>query len=138
MTFGYKVITGGSHAPEPSYARPQPGPSRGRRPPASPSPVPGLQAQDLGPSPLVAPAGRRRPDHLAVRRLRPAPRRPLRRDGAPGPAGDPARLRRAAAPAQRRPGRAPAQGAAQAPSATGHRPDVDPLPRPTVPGPRGD
>ena len=56
--------------------------------------VPGLQAQDLGPGPLVAVARRRRPDHLAVRRL-PAPaRRPLRRDGPQGPAGHPARLRR--------------------------------------------
>ena len=55
-----------------------------RRAPAGPPPVQGLQAQDLGPGPLVAPAGRRRPDHLAVRRL-PAPRRrPLRRDGPQG------------------------------------------------------
>ena len=109
-----------------------------RRAPASPPPVQGLQAQDLGPRPLVAAAGRRRPDHLAVRRLPAAPRRPLRRDGTQGAAGHPARLRRAATAAQRRPGRAPAQGAPQAPPAAGHRPDLDPLPRPALPRPRRD
>ena len=136
MTFGNRVITGGSHAPTPSYPRPQPGPPPRRRAPASPPEVQGLQAQDLGPGPLVAAAGRRRPDHLAVRRLPAPPRRPLRRDGTQGPAGHPARLRRAATAAQRRPGRAPAQGAPQAPPAAGHRPDLDPLPRPALPRPR--
>src|SRR4051812_13048144 len=126
MGFGYATQAGGSHAPAPSYPRPQPGPPTRRAAPARPSPVPGLQAQDLGPGPLVAVAGRRRPDHLAVRRLRAAPRRPLRRDGAQGPAGDPARLRHVATAAQRGPGRAPARGAAPAPPAAGHRPDLDP------------
>ena len=77
MTFGYKVITGGSHAPEESYPRPSVGPSPRRRPSASPPPVQGLQAEDSRRRPLVAAAGRRRPHHLAVRRLRAAPRRPL-------------------------------------------------------------
>src|SRR4051794_31045783 len=76
MTFGNKVITGGSHAPEPSYARPRPGPSRGRRSPASPSPVPGLQAQDLGRvlwSLLLAAAARITSLSDACGRLRDAP-----------------------------------------------------------------
>src|SRR5512143_97088 len=91
MGFGHGTHTGGSHAPTPSDPRPPEGLPPRRRTPAGPPPVPGLQAQDLGPGPLVAPVGRRRPDHFAVRRL-PAPlRRPLRRDGAPGPAGHPAR-----------------------------------------------
>ena len=53
MTFGNKVITGGSHAPEESYARPQPGPSRRRRPPASPPPVPGLQYKRKTSAPVL-------------------------------------------------------------------------------------
>src|SRR5512142_3181348 len=115
MAFGGTAITGGSHAPTPSYPRPQAGLPPGRTAPASPSPIQGLQTQDLGSDPLGTVAGRRRPDHLAVRRLRTARRRPLRRDGAQGAAGHPARLRRLATTAQRRAGRAPAQGTAQAP-----------------------
>src|SRR5882757_426046 len=138
MTFGNKVITGGSHAPEESYARPPAGPSRRRTAPASPPPIQGLQAEDLGPRPVVAVAGRRRPEHLAVRRLRAAPRRPLQRDGAQGAAGDPPRLRHPATAAQRRAGRAPAQVAPHAPPAAGHRPDADPLPRQTLPRSRRD
>src|SRR5215211_7614126 len=132
MTLDHRVITGGSHAPTPSYPQPQPSPPPRRRAPAGASAVQGLQAQDLGPGPLVAPAGRRGPDHLAVRRLPTPRRRPLRRDGPQGAAGDPARLRRPATPGQRRPGRAPAQGPAQAPPAAGHRPDLDPLPWATL------
>src|SRR5512142_2281036 len=92
MTLGHRVITGGSHAPTPSYPQPQPSPPPRRRAPASPSEVQGLQAQDLGSGPLVAVAGRRGPDHLVVRRLPTPPRRPLRRDGAQGPLGHTARL----------------------------------------------
>src|SRR3954468_5551670 len=117
MTLDNRVITGGSHAPTPSYPQPQPSPPPRRRAPAGASAVQGLQAQDLGPDPLVAPAGRRGPDHLAVRRLRASRRRPLRRDGPQGPPGDPARLLYPATTAQRRPSRAPAQDAAQAPPA---------------------
>ena len=62
---------------------------------------------------MVAAAGRRRPHHLALRRLPAASRRPLRRDGAQGAAGDAPRLRRTATATQRRAGRAPAQGAPQ-------------------------
>src|SRR5450631_2842656 len=133
MTFGNRVITGGSHAPTESYPRQLPGPSRRRRTPANPPPVQGLQAQDLGPSPLVAAAGRRCTDYLTVRRLPATPRRPLRRDSPQGAAGHTARLRRAPATAQRGAGRAPTQGAPQATPAVGHRPDVDPLPRRAVP-----
>src|SRR5512135_2178100 len=138
MAFGDTAITGGSHAPTPSYPRPQAGLPPRRAASASPPPVQGLQAQDLGPDPLVAVAGRRGPDHLVVRRLPTPPRRPLRRDGAPGPLGHTARLRRPATTAQRRAGRAPAQGAVPAPPEAGHRPDLDPLPRPAVPRPQRD
>src|SRR5437588_897141 len=93
MTFGHRVITGGSHAPTPSYPQPQPGPPPRRRTPPSPPPTQGLPAQDLGPGPLVAVAGRRRPDHLAVRRLPASGPRPFRRDGTQGAAGHTARLR---------------------------------------------
>src|SRR5512135_1142847 len=138
MTLGHRVITGGSPAPAPSYPQPQPGPPSRHRAPAGPSEVQGLQEEDLGPVPLVALAGRRGPDPLAVRRLS-APRRgPLRRDRTQGADGYPAQLRHTATAVQRRAGRAPAQGAAQAPPAAGHRPDADPLPRQTVAGPRGD
>src|SRR3954467_12445185 len=136
MTFGHRVITGGSHAPTESYPRQPPGPSRRRRVPASPPEVQGLQAQDLRPGPLVTPAGRRRADHFAVRRLRAAPRRPLRRDGTQGAPGHTPRLRRPPTATQRGAGRAPAQGAPQAAPTPGHRPDLDPLPRPTLPRPR--
>src|SRR3954462_2900722 len=131
-----RVTTGGSHAPTPSYPRSQAGLSPRRRAPARAPQVSGLQAQDLGPGPLGALAGRRRADHLAVRRL-PAPRRrPLRRDRTQGALGHTARLRRAATAAQRRPGRALAQGPAHAPPALGHRLDLDPLPRARLPRPR--
>src|SRR3954470_14575288 len=112
MTFDNKVITGGSHAPEQSYARPSAGPPRRRTAPANPPPVPRLQAEDLSRRPLVAVAGRRRPHHLAVRRLRAARRCPLRRDGPQGAAGDAPRLRRTATAAQRGTGRELARGAA--------------------------
>src|SRR3954464_15096789 len=76
MTFGDRVITGGNHAPTPSYPRPLAGPSPRHRAPAGPSEVQGLQAQDLGPGPLGDVARRRSTDHLAVRRLPASPRRP--------------------------------------------------------------
>src|SRR3954454_15497796 len=135
MTFGHRVITGGSHAPTPSYPQPRPGPPPRRRAPPGRPEVQGLQEEDLGPGPLVAVARRRRTDHLAVRRLRATRRRPLRRDRAQGAPGHAARLRRAAAPAQCRAGRAPARGPAHAAPAAGHRPDPAPLPRPTAPRP---
>src|SRR5687768_8479373 len=76
MTFGKRVITGGSHAPEASYARLPAGPSRSRPTPASPPGVPGLQAQDLGPvlwSLLLAAAARITSLSDACQRLRDAP-----------------------------------------------------------------
>src|SRR5947209_14230398 len=124
MTLGNRVITGGSHAPTPSYPRPQEGtPPRRRAPPGAPE-VPGLQAPNFSPCPLVTLAGRSRPDYLALRRLPAPPRRPLRRDGTQGALGHPARLRRPATTTQRRSGRAPAQGPAQTAPAVGHRPDL--------------
>src|SRR3954447_2908051 len=66
MTLGHRVITGGSHAPTPSYPRPQPSLPPRRTASARPPAVQGLQEEDLGPGPLVAVAGRRRPDHLAL------------------------------------------------------------------------
>ena len=136
MTLEDRVITGESHAPTPSYPRPPPGPPPRRRAPASPSEVQGLQTPDLGPGPLGALAGRRGPDHLVVRRRPTPPRRPLRRDGTPGARGHPARRRHTATTAQRRLGRTLAQGAPQTPSEAGHRLDLDPLPRPSLPQPR--
>src|ERR1051325_7053424 len=100
MTFANRVVTGGNPAPTPSYPRPQPGPSPRRRAPARTPPVQGLQAQDLGPGPLVVVARRRRPGHLVVQRLPTPRRRPRRRDGTQGPAGHLARLRRPATTAQ--------------------------------------
>jgi len=137
MVLVHETNPGGSYAPTSSYPRPPEGPSSRRRIPPGPPEVPGLQAQDHRPDPLVALAGRRRADHLAVRHL-PSPRsRPLRRDGPQGPPGDPARLRRPATAAQRGAGRAPARDLAPPPPAPGHRPDADPVPRPAVPRPPG-
>src|SRR3954454_16959400 len=93
MSFGDNVITGGNHAPTPSYSRPQPRPSPRHRAPAITSQVQRLQAQDLGPGPLVALA-RRRPGPLLAPSLPSSRPRPLRRDGTPGAAGHFARLRR--------------------------------------------
>src|SRR5205823_13013232 len=104
MTLGHQVITGGSHAPTPSYPQPQSSSPPRRRPPADPSEVQGLQTQGHGPSPLVALARRRRPDHLAVRHLPPPRRGPLRRDGTQGALGPLTRLRPPAPPTQRRAG----------------------------------
>src|ERR1700736_6522213 len=102
MTLGNRVITGGSHAPTPSYPRPQACLSAPRRAPARTPEVQGLQEKDLSPGSLVAVVGRRRPDHLAVRHL-PAPRRrPFRRDGTQGADGHAARVRRVATATQRR------------------------------------
>src|SRR5512135_3822607 len=67
MGFGHGTHTGGSHAPTPSDPRPPEGPPPRRRTPAGPPPVQDLQAQDLGPGPLVAPVGRRRPDHYIMK-----------------------------------------------------------------------
>src|SRR5215471_13048960 len=138
MALVHGANTGGSYAPTPSYPQPPEGPSPRRRTSSGPPAIQGLQAQDLGPGPLVAAACRRRADHLAVRRLPTFGQRPLRRDGTQGPLGHPARLRHPATATQRGAGRAPAQDVAQAPPAPGHRPDADPVPRPTVPRPRGD
>src|SRR5512135_1817837 len=138
MGLGNTTHSGGSRAPTPSDPQPQPRPSPRRRAPADTPPVQGLHAQGLSPGALVAAARRRGPDHLALRRLRAAPRRPLRRDGPQGAARHAARLRRLTTAAQRRAGRALAQGPPQAPPTAGHRPDLDPLPRPTVPRPRRD
>src|SRR4051794_5105175 len=129
MVLVHGTNTGGSYAPTPSYPRPPEGPSPCRRTPAGPPELQGLQAQDLRSGPLVALAGRRRADHLVIRRLPTPGPRPLRRDG---PHGHPARLRHLTTAAQRRLGRPPAQDPAQAPPAPGHRPDADPLSRPAV------
>src|SRR5262249_26021139 len=105
MTYEGPVITGGSHAPTAFYAyRPAGLPLRRRGPsgpPSTPGPraqVPRRPADDL----VVL---RRRAPHLALGCLPVLGRRPLRRGGPLGLDRHPARLRRAAAPAQRRLGR---------------------------------
>ena len=128
----------GVPAPTPSSPRSRPPSSPRRRASATIPPVPGRHDDDRGPRPLVAVAGRRRPDHRTRRRRPTPPRRPLRRDAAPAARGHAARLRHPATPAQRRLGRAPAQSPAPAPPAAGPRPDRDPRPRPAVPRPPGD
>ena len=65
-------------------------------------------------------------------------RRPLRRGGPLGPDRHPARLRRVAAPAQRRLGRRPAPALAPPAAAPGRRPGPDPLPWPAAARPRRD
>src|SRR4026209_2586171 len=100
MTLDQRVTIGGSHAPTPSYPRPPEGLPPRRRALANPLAVPRLQEEHLGPGPPGVAAGRRGRLHLVVGHLPAPPRRPVRRDGAQGPVGHPARLRRVAAPAQ--------------------------------------
>src|SRR6516162_6703764 len=101
-------LQGGSHAPEEFYPHRPPGPPLCRRDPSGPPPVAGPRTE-VPRRPAADPAVlRRRPPHLAVGRLQVPARCPLRRGGPTGPDRHLARLRRVAAPAQRRPGRRPA------------------------------
>src|SRR5579871_1717181 len=128
MTYRVLVITGGSHAPEEFYPHRPPGPPLRRRDPSGPSPTPGPWTE-VPRRPAADPAVlRRRPHHLALGRLQVPARCPLRRGGPPGPDRHLARLRRVAAPAQRRPGRRPAPAPASPAAAPGRRPGPGPLP----------
>src|SRR5579871_2521476 len=138
MTYRVLVITGGSHAPEEFYPHRPPGPPLRRRDPSGPSPTPGPWTE-VPRRPAADPAVlRRRPHHLALGRLQVPARCPLRRGGPPGPDRHLARLRRVAAPAQRRPGRRPAPAPASPAAAPGRRPGPGPLPWPTAARPRRD
>jgi hypothetical protein len=138
MTYEETVITGGSHAPTEFYPHRPAGPPPRRRDPSGPSEPPRPRAQ-VPRRPVADPVVLcRRAPHLALGCLQVPARRPLRRGGPLGTDRHPPRLRRVAAPAQRRPGRqlapAPAPGAA----APGRRPGLDPLSWPTAGRPRGD
>src|SRR3954465_4684718 len=110
MTYGAPVITGGSHAPTEFYPHRPAGPAlRRHRPPGPPetrrprAQVPRRPADD----PLAL---RRCPSHFALRCLQVPPPLPPRRGGPPCLDRHLARLRRVAAPAQRRLGRPLAPG----------------------------
>src|SRR5262249_39444748 len=127
MTYGKSVITGGSHAPTEFYPHRPAGPPLRRRARSGPSPTPGPRAQGPGrpaADPLVL---RRRAAPFTLRCLQIPARGPLRRGGPIGLDRHLARLRRVAAPAQRRTGRELAPGPAPAPAAPGRRPGLDPL-----------
>ncbi len=80
----------------------------------------------------------RRAPHLALGCLQVLARCPVPRGGPVGPDRHPARLRRVAPPAQRRPGRELAPPLAPPAAAPGRRPGPDPLPWPAAGRPRRD
>src|SRR5579885_1116244 len=127
MTYGVPVITGGSHAPEEFYPHRPAGPPLRRRDPSRPPPVAGPRTEVPRRATADPAVLRRRPHHLAVGRLQVPARRALRRGGPLGPDRHPARLRRVAAPAQRRLGRRPAPAPASPAAAPGRRPGPAPL-----------
>src|SRR5262245_12505304 len=138
MTYGAPVITGGSHAPEEFYPHRPAGPPLRRRDPSGPPPAPGSRTRvprRAAAHPVVL---CRRPHHLALGCLQVLARRTVRRGGPAGPDRHPVRLRRAAAPAQRRPGRRPAPARAPSAAAPGRRSGLDPLSWPTAARPRRD
>src|SRR4051812_26051515 len=136
MTYGVRVITGGSHAPEEFYPHRPAGPPLRHRDPAGPSEAPGPRPQVPRRAAAHLVVLCRRTPHLALGCLPILARRPVRRGGPLGPDRHPARLRRAATPAQRRPGRRSAPALAPPGAAPGRRPDPDPLPWPAAARPR--
>src|SRR3954471_22978578 len=131
MTYGVRVITGGSHAPEGFYSHRPAGPPPRRHDPSGSPQAPGPRPQvprRAAADPVVL---CRRAPHLALRRLQVLARRTVRRGGPAGPDRHPARFRRVAKPAQRRVGRRPAPALAPPTAAPGRRPGPDPLSRPT-------
>src|SRR5215470_3224909 len=138
MTYEGPVITGGSHAPTAFYSYRPAGPPLRRSDPSGPLGTSRPRTQVPGRPTADPVALRRRADHLALRRLPVPARRPLRRGGPLGLDRHLARLRRVAAPAQRRTGWELAPGRAPAAATPGRRPGLDPLSRPTAARPRGD
>src|SRR6516162_11607368 len=105
MTYEEPVITGGSHAPTEFYPHRPAGPPLRRHDPPGPSETPRPWTQVPG-RPAADPVVLRRGAHHLTLGCLPVPaRRPLRRSGPVGFDRHLARLRRVAAPAQRRPGR---------------------------------
>jgi len=130
MTLGHRH-TGGSHAPTPSYPRPEPRSTPRRRAPAQ------TQFQDysegLGPGPLVAvaAAAARITSSSDACSASTGPLRETARKALMATLPDYPLARQLTA-------RWPAlPKALRRPPAAGHRPDADPLPRPTVRDPRG-
>src|SRR5262249_21838358 len=137
MTYEETVITGGSHAPTEFYPQRPAGPPLRRRDPSAPPPAPRPRPQvprGAAADPVVL---CRRAAHLALRCLPVLARRPLRRGGPAGPDRHVARLRRVAAPAQRRTGRELAPAPAPSAATLGRRPGLDPLSWPAPARPRG-
>src|SRR6516164_439095 len=122
MTYGVRVITGGSHAPEEFYPHRPAGPPLRHRDPSGPSEAPGPRPQVPRRAAAHLVVLRRRPHHLAVGCLPVLARCPLRRGGPAGPDRHLARLRRVAPPPQRRVGRRPAPPLAPPAAAPGRRP----------------
>src|SRR5262249_7941898 len=100
MTYGVRVITGGSHAPEGFYPHRPAGPPLRRRDPSGPSEAPGPRPQVPRRAAADSVVLGRRPPDLALGCLQVLARCPIRRGGPAGPDRYPPRLRRVAAPAQ--------------------------------------
>src|SRR5947209_19433139 len=130
VTYVVRVITGGSHASEEFYPHRLPGPPLRRRDPSGSPQAPGPRPQVPRRAAAHLVVLRRRTPHLALGCLQVLARRTVRRSGPAGPDRHPARLRRTAAPAQRRPGRRPAPALAPPAAAPGRRPGPPPLSRP--------
>src|SRR5262245_9232210 len=138
MTYEEPVIPGGSHAPTEFYPHRPAGPPLRRLDPSGPSPTPGPRTQVSGrpvADPLVL---RRGAHHLALGCLPVLARRALRRSRPVGLDRHLARLRRLAAPAQRRLGRELAPARAPSAPAVGRRLGLDPLSWPAAARPRRD
>src|SRR5271166_1451388 len=126
MTYG-AVITGGSHAPREFYPHRPAGPPLRCFDPSGPSETPGPRTQVPGRPPAHPVVLCRRPHYLALGCLPVPARCPVRRGGPVGLDRHPARLRRVAAPAQRRPGRELAPALAPSAATPGRRSGTDPL-----------
>src|SRR6516165_1887725 len=138
MTYEGPVITGGSHAPTEFYPHRPAGPPLRRCDPSGPSESPGPRTQVPG-RPAADPVVLRRgAPHLALGGLPVLARRALRRSRPVGLDRHLARLRRIAAPAQRRLGRELAQARAPSAPAVGCRLGLDPLSWPAAARPRRD
>src|SRR6185437_8602084 len=102
MTYGGPVITGGSHAPTGFYPHFPAGPPLRRHDPSGTSGASGPRPQVPRRAAADLVVLRRRAPHLALGCLQMLARRTVRRSGPAGPDRHPARLRRVAAPPQRR------------------------------------
>src|SRR5262249_7319817 len=125
MTYGGPVISGGSHAPTAFYPHRPAGPPLRRHDRSGPPGTPGPGTQVPG-RPTAAPVVLCRcAPQLALRCLQIPARRPLPRGGPVGLDRYLARLRRVAAPTQRRLGWELAPARAAAAATPGRRPGLD-------------